>query len=366
MDVTASLGDMQGDAPDHEAGPSPDGGTDAPEGLGALLPWRLLLFQAVVTAALVAVGVRLIDLGSVLEALREAYLWAAIPALLLFTLAKFIDSFRWRFLLSRVGPPPQRALFGAFLLGNMLNNLLPFRAGDVAKIQVLSNRYGVPRASLATSVFVVEASLDGVTFVIVLVAAMLFWDLAFLEGAARTGLIALTAIAAVAFLVGILLSRHLASVASRIRWAPVQRLAGVFEAMQHGLHALGSWRRTAVAIALSLPAWLVEAAMFWMLGNAFGFDLGYPTYVAVMVAANLAVAVPVTLWNFGAYQALVLAVLVPSGIDHGSALAYALAAQVLTSAWIQVTGLLTFWLMRVRPLELIALSRQGGRSEVGT
>src|SRR5690606_32473203 len=90
---------------------------------------------------------------------------------------KYVDSWRWRSLLRGVDAPPQPALFGAFLIGNFVNNVLPLRAGDVAKIQVLGNRYGTPRASLASSVFVAEATLDAVTFVLFLIPLLALTEL---------------------------------------------------------------------------------------------------------------------------------------------------------------------------------------------
>ena len=138
---------------------------------------RRLLWQGGVSALFVALAFRAFDLGGLRDAIESADLRWAPPALLLFTTAKYVDSWRWRYLLRGVRPLPQRALFGAFLIGNMVNNLLPLRAGDVAKVQVLGLRYGAPRASLAASVFVVEATLDGVVFLLFLAVSLVFFDL---------------------------------------------------------------------------------------------------------------------------------------------------------------------------------------------
>ena len=314
-----------------------------------------LLWQGVVSALFVAVAVRTVDFGALREALAGVAPWWAPPALLLFTGAKYIDSWRWRYLLRGVGPPPQRALFGAFLIGNMVNNLLPLRAGDVAKIQVLGRRYGASRAGLAASVFVVEATLDGVVFVLFLLAALAFFDLGDLPAA---GIAALAVLAAVAFDAALLLSRAQPDVLAASRWLgrfPArwrEPAATLMRDAYDGLHALRAWRRTLGAIALSAPAWLVEAGMFALFGQAFGLGLSYPTYVAVMVAANLAVAVPVALWNFGPYEALVAGVLAAAGVEEAAALSYALTVHLLSNLWIDVTGLVAFWALRVSPREV--------------
>ena len=326
---------------------------------------RRLLWQGAVSALFVAVAVRTVEFGALREALAGVAPWWAPPALLLFTGAKYIDSWRWRYLLRGVGPPPQRALFGAFLIGNMVNNLLPLRAGDVAKIQVLGHRYGASRAGLAASVFVVEATLDGVVFVLFLFVALTFFDLGDLPGA---DIAALAVLAAVAFGAALVVSRAAPGAPGRwLRPLPARwrdPAAALLRDSYDGLHALRAWRRTAGAIALSAPAWLMEAGMFALFGQAFDLGLSYPTYVAVMVAANLAVSVPVAPWNFGPYEALVTAVLVAAGVAKATALPYALTVHLLSNLWIDATGLLAFWALGVSPREVFSL-RGGGGADSG-
>ncbi|MDP6605892.1 MAG: lysylphosphatidylglycerol synthase domain-containing protein, partial [Dehalococcoidia bacterium] len=180
---------------------------------------RRLLWQAALSALFLLAAIRTVDGGSLREALAAAELWWAAPALLLFTTAKFIDSWRWRFLLRGTARLPQRALFGAFLAGNMVNNLLPLRAGDVAKVQVLGLRYGTSRAALAASIFIVEATLDGVVFVIFLLVALAFFNLG---GLPAGGIAALAGAAALAFSAAVALSRSPRTAERALRWTPAR------------------------------------------------------------------------------------------------------------------------------------------------
>ncbi len=326
-------------------------------------PWLQWAWQLGVTAIFIVVAAITVDFDSLMEAMRGVRWWLIVPGLSLFTLAKFIDAWRWRYLLQGLDePPPHRALWGAFLIGNVVNNLLPFRAGDVAKVQVLANRYGTSRAGLAASVFIVEATLDAIVFLLLVAVAIATSGQGIgtfgFEGTQARGLAIVTAVALIATSLALLLarSRGLDVVA---RLAPLryrERVEGWVEAAREGLHALRSWRRTLGALALSLPAWLVEAAMFAVIGRAFGLDLGYPAFLAMMVAANLAVALPFGLWNFGPYEVLVTATAVAAGGDRSTALAYAVTIHIATNAWILVTGALAFWFMRINPRELLRVS----------
>ena len=96
--------------------------------------------------------------------------------------------------------------------------------------------------------------------------------------------------------------------------------------------------------------------MFALMGRAFGIEHGYETYLAAMVAANLAVAIPLAWWNFGPYEALVAAVTVAAGTEPSVAFAYAFGVHVLTSAWILATGLVALLALRVSPHELLRRS----------
>ncbi len=321
--------------------------------------WLRLAFQAAVTAAFLALALRVVDLEALGDALRGVEPWWIVPALPLFTLAKFVDAYRWRYLLRGVGRPPQGALFGAFLIGNMVNNLLPLRAGDLAKIQVLANRYGMSRAGVAGSVFVVEATLDAVVFVVLLGFGVAFLDLDDVPGVTQAVVAGFAAAAVAVFALAVTLRHH----ASRLPLPA--RLRGVLDDLREGLDALGTPSRAVGAIALSLPAWLLEAGMFALMGQAFGLDVPLPAYLAAMVAANLAVAVPLGLWNIGPYEALVSAVMTIAGAPADLALSYALATHLLVNAWINVTGLVAFWALGVSPRELLRLGSRRDEAHHG-
>ena len=325
--------------------------------------WVRLTWQLGVTAAFIVGAILTVDLEQLIEALQGVNWWLLVPGLSLFTLAKFIDAWRWLYLLQGLGdPPPHRALFGAFLIGNVVNNLLPLRAGDVAKVQVLANRYGTSRAGLAASVFIVEATLDALVFLFLTSVAILWSGKGMgtfgLAGEQARGLAIIAGVAILATSLALVLarSRGLDLVGKLAPERYRSNVSGWIEAARAGLHALRSWRRTLVALALSLPSWLVEAGMFAVIGRAFDLGLDYPAYLAIMVAANLAVALPFGAWNLGPYEVLVTATAVAAGADQATALAYAITIHIATNLWIFFTGGLAFWFMRINPRELLSVT----------
>ena len=127
---------------------------------------RRLLLRLAISATLVGFLVWRVNIGSALHTLIHVNYVYALPALALFTLAKLIFAVRWRVILARLGKPPVGTLYGTLLVSNMANNVLPLRLGDVLRVQVPAQRHGISRSGLASSVFVTETLLDGVTFAV--------------------------------------------------------------------------------------------------------------------------------------------------------------------------------------------------------
>lgn len=166
----------------------------------ALNRWTI---QILGTAGLVTLALMRVDLQEVGAALERAdYVWAG-AAVGVLTLSKLLAAARWRLYLSEVGKPPLLGLMSAYVIGTFLSTLLPFRAGDFAKIQIVASRYGLPRAGLTSSVFVVEGVLDMVTLLSLLLLGLAFLDVSFVPAALLWPLVFL---AGSAFAIAVLVS----------------------------------------------------------------------------------------------------------------------------------------------------------------
>jgi uncharacterized membrane protein YbhN (UPF0104 family) len=323
-------------------------------------PWA---FQILATALFVGLVIWQIDLRKVGDSLRDAhYGWAAL-ALAVNLVTKAVDTLRWQVYLSRVGQAPYWGLLGAFLIGNLLNNLLPMRAGDVARIQIVANRYGLSRAGLASSVFVVEALLDGVTFLVLLAVGLAVLDLGFVPPA----LLWSVAVASgggfvAAVMASALLPRH----APRWRWLnrlPHWLRSGLQEGWPRfldGLETMRNWRLLLTAMLLNFVGWGSQVLNFALFGLAFGLDVPLVAFIVVMIAANLVSAFPITFENIGTYEAVLLGVLAAWDVPNERALAYAIATHLLTNLWVIGVGVLALWLMKVRPRDILSLVREKG------
>ena len=323
-------------------------------------PW---IVQLVATAGFVALALWRVDLAGVVEPLRDAnYVWAFL-ALLVYLATRVLDTLRWRIYLAKAGRVPLLDLFGALLIGNFGNNVLPMRAGDLAKIQIVANRYGVSRATLASSVFVVENVMDGITFLALLLVALAVLDIGFVPAAllwflafAAGGGFALAMVASRFFPRRMPDIRLLRLIPADLREA----LAAAWPRFLDGLEAMRNFRLLGRAACYNLASWLSQAVLFWVFGLALELGLSFSTFIVVMVAVNLVDAFPITFQNLGTYEVAVIELLVVAGAAREEAFAYAVVTHVLTNLWVVALGLVALWLMRVRPSEVFTVQRPVG------
>ena len=73
--------------------------------------------------------------------------------------AQVVRALRWRYLFAAATRPPYGPVFEATLLGQCFNNILPARAGEIARIVALHRTAGTSRAE-TTSTVVVERLYD--------------------------------------------------------------------------------------------------------------------------------------------------------------------------------------------------------------
>ncbi len=316
---------------------------------------RLLLIQAPIAAIFLAVLIWRVDILEGLRNLPDLRPGWMVLGLVTFTLSKAIHAYRWRVFLQH-REAPLRPLFGIFLASNLANALVPFRAGDLLRIELPSRLLKLPRAELVSSVLIVETIFDGLAFVLLLLAAVaLFGDLVVALPA-----VVFFAVLVVAVFLGLSwLAR--AGVpddpehSALLRWLPERwrgRGAQFTRQFLEGMSSLRDLRRIAGALLVSIVAWLAEVAVYWMLGRAFGFELDAGEAIVLMIAANLVVSLPLTPWDVGPYEIAVTEAFVLLGGDRVDASTYAVGSHLVLLAWITLSGAVAMLALSLRPAEV--------------
>ena len=317
---------------------------------------RLLVIQAVLVAISMAVLLWRVDVVEALRRLDNVEPGWALAGMALFTVSKGIHAYRWRVLLGR-SDVPLRPLVSIFMVSNLVNALLPLRAGDLVRIELPSRLLGLPRAALASNVLFVESLFDGLAFLVLVAVAGFVLD----EGVRELpGLTIFAIIVALAFVVLVLLARwELPAEPSRSRLLVVvpdaarERAARLLEQLQEGMASLREIRYTIVSLVISVAAWVAEVGVYWMMAKALGIDLGLGEAIVLMIAANIVVSLPITPWDIGPFEVAVTEAFVLLGGDRVDGSSFAVAVHLLLLAWITVTGVIAMFTLNLRPGEVL-------------
>ena len=299
----------------------------------------------VVALAISAVAVvRVLDgvhLGDTFSAFGDAkYIWLA-PAVLFLLIDLQLRALRWRLLLDAGKHVSHNNLFGASNVGYLVNNIFPFRAGEIARVILIDDLEKTGKIRAAASA-VTERILDVLAMIVLLVALFPFID----EPGWATGPALLLGVGALlAFVLALALSRASdagnAFWSSRLRGVPRigERLDDLVDTGLQGMRPLRRGGTLAIVSALTAVVWGFAALSFYMVMKAFQIDAGFSAAALVLTATTLVMVVPSAPGYVGVFHAAAVPALVNVfGISEEQALTYAVAQHGLIYIMTTVLG----------------------------
>lgn len=302
-------------------------------------PWRERLRGPAAAAILVAAvlwAFHGVDVGAVRHAMarvRPGWLAAAAAANLL---AVGFQATRWLALVRPLSASVTLgAAFKAMVVGNAVSLVVPARAGELARIQWLSRRTGLPRAAILGSVGL-DLLVNAATLALGLMLAPLVLPV-------PSWLRRAVPVAAVLIVVVVLSLRRLRPVEGEAGRpggsGPLRRVWSVIARARHGLAATGDARALGGAFLASTASWAVEAYVIALGLKAMGLDLPWSAALAVLMGVNVALAVPFgPPGNAGTLEAGATLGLVGFGVPKDQALAFAIVYHLLQIVPIGILG----------------------------
>jgi len=295
------------------------------------------------SALLLWLTLRRIDMGEVGQALQAARWGFLIPAVLTYFLDLGSRSWRWSVLLRPVKRFTWRDLYSVVTIGYMGNMLLPARLGELVRVGVLHRR-GVA-ASAALGSIATERVLDGLTTVgILLIASGFLPRPAWLAA----GLTTVTVLFVGALLaLGLLLAFRPVVIARLVpvaaRFPRTRRPIGWMDQFLDGLGALRNPRLVASAIAIGLLAWTFSMLEYYWVFRAFALPVGFVGTFFAVSAVGLSTAIPSAPGYVGAFEFAGVAVLGALGVASASAFSAVVLLHLLQIVPVTVAGLFCAW-----------------------
>lgn len=275
--------------------------------------------------------VRGVNWPAVVATLRTAHPGPLLAVVAINALMMTVKAARLRLLLR--GAADLKACLLAKLTVSAMNNVVPFRGGDMARVWMLERHAGISKSG-AAAVGVVEA----------------FFELAALAPIAALGALAThqrwAAVAAPVLGVAagglVALSRRLARPSKRPqpRATWIRRLRA---RIQPGLRPLREPGVLARALVASLLSWGLEVMMLALCARALGLPVPPALAAVVLLAINVALAVPASPAGAGAFEGAVVVVLTLAGIPKSPAVAFALLYHLVQAVPVVLAGALVVW-----------------------
>jgi uncharacterized protein (TIRG00374 family) len=333
--------------------------------------WRgAWLLGLAISAALLAWVLYKIDPRKVWSYAQHANAWLLLVAVVVATVTFPVRAIRWRLILrdAEGRPFPWLPLWRATTIGFMANNLLPARAGEVARAYVASHQLPV-RFTTALGSIGVERVFDALVMLGLMalaIAAPSFPAHALVGGRSLSAIAASTAA-----LFGVLLVIALLIANRPGRWsvlveritrrllpsAAADRVVRVSDGIVEGLAVLKSPARFTGVVLWSLVLWIKNAAAFAICFRAFGLDVPLEAALLLQGIIGFGVAIPSTPAYGGVFEAATLFTLQLYGVDPSLAIAYALTYHLTTFVPITLLGLWSLSRLHLRLGELSTAAR---------
>ncbi|MBI4233944.1 MAG: flippase-like domain-containing protein [Chloroflexi bacterium] len=333
--------------------------------------------------SLVFIGLFLyrVDLASMGQALRQANYLFVVPGILCYFLALWFRTVRWQYILRPLGYLSLRRLWPVMTVGYAANNLLPVRLGEVVRAYYLWERDKLSKTSTIATILL-ERLFDGLALLFLALVVSLFIPIAgLLKGIGEeTGInwLALTLglsvpfFATTAFLVVLAffpegVPRTVGRVLAFLPGPARRRAMDVVARFLLGLAVLRSPKRLLLIFLVSIPVWVAEAAMFFVIALGFRMDSAFTNWAQMAGAmiltstiANLGTSVPSSGGGVGPFEFFAQSTLVLLGVTTAVASAYVVVLHVALLAPVTLWGMVQLWLDNV---SLVRLAREGQRKE---
>lgn len=314
--------------------------------------WFFPLFGLLTTLLIFYLIFTEVNLGALIDALKQARYSYALPAVVLLLIGLVARGLRWRALLGN-GFPLIRA-FSIMNIAYLMNGLLPFRMGEAARAYLASRGEQALPVFQTVSTIIVERLLDVLAVLVVIGLALASGPL---PKEIQTAGIVATAVVVGGFLGLIVLSQRRAFVQRMVNFgfsflarlgiqnrAVQERFSVWLNHFLDGLKPLTMPGLLLQALGYTAISWILSIWSGYILMLSFFPEASWSATFLYMAASALAVAVPAAPGNLGPFELSILLALNASGYGDSpdTVIAFALFVHGVNLAINVTTGIAGF------------------------
>lgn len=272
-----------------------------------------------------------IKLSSFLATLASIEVLWFIPILLVNFFVIALKTLRWQILVAPTKKVGFAGLYRLLIITFMLNNLLPAKLGEVARVHYLEKDAHINRLT-STATVVASYLLEFLSFVIF---ALIFIHLVAVPGWVYRGIVVSSVLTLGLYFFLLVASKKV-----------VRRPFLI--SFQEGLKGLLSTRTTGLALIVSFLSWFFQGVLLLMVHQSFGVNLPLVSLVMVLVAVNIIMAIPAAPGHMGTFEFICVLTYQFLGLSASAALALGVTYHLVQAIpVVLVGGVLLHWKPRM-------------------
>jgi uncharacterized protein (TIRG00374 family) len=310
--------------------------------------WRAAL-GGLLSAALIYWTLRGISAAQVAHALGAANPFLFAGSVFCATAIFGLRAIRWRVILDPVAPNlPLGPLWRSTAIGMMVNNVVPARAGEIARAYALTREAPVSFAAALASL-AVDRLFDAVVLLLLAATALIDPSLAgtatlagrslgsFAIGAGTVVLFLLLVLYGLVFFPARLLALF-ELFARRVSPTVEERGRRTLETFVRGLSVLRSPARFASVFGWTVAHWVLNGVGFWLAFRAVGITAPFSAALFLQAFIALGTAVPALPGFFGVFEYMSVQGLSVYGVSQQQAATWAIGYHLLSFIPITLIG----------------------------
>lgn len=273
-----------------------------------------------------------------------------------------VRSLRWKLLLMPIVNVPLFHLWRYTTIGLMLNDLIPARVGEAARLWFIRKNHEANLASVA-GIALIERIVDGVTM-----ASLFILALFFVENPSETLLEARSWATGIflfaAFILALLVlfpesaKRFLTAIAARFGRQTETLAKSLLADFFTGLAVIRSPKRILLMLFLTYGVWLVEMLSYWFVFLSFFDNAGYHWAMLAIATVSFMTLLPAAPGYIGLFEFATIIALMQFGMSKSEAFAASVAMHVLQTGYVFTLGFLLLMKERLGLSEALGAIRQ--------
>lgn len=273
------------------------------------------------------------NLQDTLSYVRRSKIEYIILATCIFVFSFFLRGFRWKLLLHQSGDISLKTATSNIFIGQMGNNILPWRMGDLWRVIMLKKQNGVSMVSSGASLGT-ERLYDGITIVFLGIISSSIYS------------IHMKMIKMLYILGGILIGIIF------LLWLFFKFFGNkegkLIKNLLRGISTLKDPTKFAYLIGFSLVIWSVESLSFYYFFLSTGFKLSVLQVFFVVFSLNLALLIPAAPASLGTFEYAIVFSCKLFSIPKSAALSLALTIHFMRFLSINVVAIIFMLMMGIK------------------